>query len=82
MVNVFLSQFFVDDSGPILFDQPLITPQPAAGNSDAVRTDDNAAIITSRLWLLPISSINTTEASTTTQPEELPITGVRPVWLP
>lgn len=70
------------DGIAILFDQPLITPQPAAGISDAVRTDDNAAIITSRLWLLPISSINTTEASTTAQPEELPITGVRPVWLP
>ena len=66
----------------LLFDQPLITPQPAAGISDAVRTDDNAAIVTSRLWLLPISSINTTETSTTIQPEELPITGVRPVWLP
>ncbi|MBE9226793.1 Ig-like domain-containing protein [Phormidium sp. LEGE 05292] len=70
------------DGIAILFDQPLITPQPAAGISDAVRTDDNAAIVTSRLWLLPISSINTTEASTTAQPEELPITGVRPVWLP
>jgi len=70
------------DGIALLFDQPLITPQPTSGMSDAVRTDDNAAIITSRLWLLPISSINTTEASTTPKPEELPITGVRPVWLP
>ncbi|MFB2938598.1 hypothetical protein ACE1B6_25390 [Aerosakkonemataceae cyanobacterium BLCC-F154] len=70
------------DGIALLFDQPLITPQPAAGVSDAVRTDDNAAIITSRLWLLPISSIKTTEASITPQPEELPIAGVRPVWLP
>lgn len=70
------------DGIALLFDQPLITPQPAAGISDAVRTDDNAAIITSRLWLLPISSINTTEPSIIPQPEELPITGVRPVWLP
>ena len=66
----------------LLFDQPLITPQPAAGISDAVRTDDNAAIVTSRLWLLPISSINTTDESNIPKPEELPITGVRPVWLP
>ncbi|WP_413281263.1 hypothetical protein [Floridanema evergladense] len=70
------------DGIALLFDQPLITPQPAAGMSDAVRTDDNAAIVTSKLWLLPISSINTTETSTTSNPEELPITGVRPVWLP
>jgi hypothetical protein len=70
------------DGIALLFDQPLITPQPAAGISDAVRTDDNAAIITSRLWMLPISSINTNEATVIPQPEELPITGVRPVWLP
>ncbi|HEY9300004.1 MAG TPA: hypothetical protein VIQ31_27295, partial [Phormidium sp.] len=67
------------DGIALLFDQPLITPQPAAGISDAVRTDDNAAIVTSRLWLLPITSINTSEGSTTPQPEELPITGFRPV---
>jgi len=70
------------DGIALLFDQPLTTPQPAPQNSDAVRTDDNAAIVTSHLWLLPITSISTTEATPAPQPEKLPLPGFRPRWLP
>ncbi|MBW4446844.1 MAG: hypothetical protein KME38_08195 [Spirirestis rafaelensis WJT71-NPBG6] len=67
----------------LLFDQ--VVPEdpntpPSPGNT--LRSDDGEAIATSSLWLMPLLPI--TDAGTTAEikPEQLPLIGFHPSWLP
>jgi hypothetical protein len=60
----------------------VLYDQTAQGNSPAetgVRDRGGKAIANSKLWLLPT---NSADFSATPQPEELPMQGLRPQWLP
>lgn len=72
------------DGIAILFDQPVTTPIPAGFKSDAPRTDSGEAVTSGSLWLLPVVSAAPTDAGTPPQiqPEQLPLPGVNPLWLP
>lgn len=63
----------------LLFDQVVIantTDVPFQTNTP--RTTEGEAITTSRLWLLPLSPGTPTQL----QPEQLPLPGFHPYWLP
>ena len=64
-----------------LFDQTIAAKEDRVG-TNAPRTNDGKAIATSRLWLLPVTPPGTTEAPVQMQPEQLPLAGLHPRWLP
>ncbi len=72
------------DGLALLLDQ--IMTAPTANTSPQInvpRTNDGEAISTSRLWLVPLftpASVSTTPNSI--QPEQLPLPGFHPRWLP
>lgn len=70
------------DGIALLFDQPVTTVQTAASQSDAPRTDSGEAIASSRLWLVPLPSTPVEGTPPTIQPEQLPLPGFYPRWLP
>ncbi|MFB2923630.1 hypothetical protein [Aerosakkonema funiforme] len=71
------------DGIALLFDQPATTPIPVGQQSDAPRTDSGEAVTSSSIWLLPVISAAPTEATPAQmQPEQLPLPGFRPRWLP
>jgi dipeptidyl aminopeptidase/acylaminoacyl peptidase len=70
------------DGLAILLDQTTEAakePQQASQQANQPRSSSGKAIATSRLWLLPIDPTNPTAKS---QPESLPLPGLRPRWLP
>lgn len=70
------------DGLAVLFDQ-VVTDANAANSALAVpRTSDGEAIATSRLWLLPLLSPASSQQPTQMQPEQLPLPGFHPRWLP
>ncbi|HEY9848385.1 MAG TPA: hypothetical protein V6D28_02925 [Leptolyngbyaceae cyanobacterium] len=70
------------DGIALLFDQPVTTPVPAGGQSDSPRTESQEAVSSSTLWLLPLVTSTSEEMPTEMQPEQLPIPGFHPRWLP
>lgn len=67
----------------LLFDQ--VVPQdpntpPSPGNT--LRSDDGEAIATSSLWLMPLLPITDAGTNAEIKPEQLPLTGFHPSWLP
>lgn len=66
----------------LLFDQ--VVPQanpPASLPTNTLKTDDGDSIATSSLWLMPLLPI--ADATTVEiRPEQLPLAGFRPRWLP
>lgn len=67
------------DGLAILFDQTTRAVQADATTKEPLRDSSGKAIANSRLWLLPV---NPNEPTTPTQPEPLPLPGLRPRWLP
>ncbi|OKH27126.1 hypothetical protein [Chroogloeocystis siderophila] len=67
------------DGLAVLFDQ--VVTDAANSALTGPRTSDGAAITTSRLWLLPILS-QTSSPQPFMQPEQLPLPGFHPRWLP
>ncbi|KYC43413.1 hypothetical protein WA1_11275 [Scytonema hofmannii PCC 7110] len=67
----------------LLFDQ-IVPQSTATGSSPAnlLTTDDGQAISTSRLWLMPLLPISDPSASVDIKPEQLPLVGFHPRWLP
>ena len=67
----------------LLFDQvvPQTTP---TGSSPAnmLTTDDGQAIASSSLWLMPLLPISDPAAANEIKPEQLPLVGFHPRWLP
>ncbi|MEA5626618.1 Ig-like domain-containing protein [Nostoc sp. UHCC 0251] len=66
----------------LLFDQ--VVPQanpPASLPTNTLKTDDGDAIATSSLWLMPLLPI-ADAATVEIRPEQLPLAGFRPRWLP
>ncbi|HEY9623334.1 MAG TPA: hypothetical protein V6C78_23460 [Crinalium sp.] len=64
----------------VLFDQ--VVENPAAQPKDgALQSETGQAIATSRLWFLPLV-LNADGTSKLIAPQELPLPGLRPRWLP
>ncbi|MBW4676056.1 MAG: hypothetical protein KME52_19140 [Desmonostoc geniculatum HA4340-LM1] len=66
----------------LLFDQ--VVPQtnpPTSLSTNTLKTDDGDAIATSSLWLMPLLPI-ADAATVEIRPEQLPLAGFRPRWLP
>ncbi|MBG1269749.1 Ig-like domain-containing protein [Nostoc sp. WHI] len=66
----------------LLFDQ--VVPQTnttASLPTNTLKTDDGDAIATSSLWLMPLLPIGDA-ATVEIRPEQLPLAGFRPRWLP
>ncbi len=72
------------DGLALLLDQIVTTPAPDSPTQNNVpRTSDGEEIATSRLWLVPLfapASVST--SPTQLQPEQLPLPGFHPRWLP
>jgi hypothetical protein len=67
------------DGVALLFDQVVLDPN--LDNPNVMRTSGGEPIVTSRLWLLPVSPL-TIQSPQETQLIELPLPGFRPHWLP
>ncbi len=67
------------DGLALLFDQVVTTGALPEGES--LTTSDGQAIATSRLWLLPLTP-STPKSAGKLEPEELPLPGFHPRWLP
>lgn len=68
----------------LLFDQ-IVTATPESNQSviNVPRTTEGEAIATSRLWLLPLVPVTPSERPTAQmRPEQLPLPGFHPRWLP
>lgn len=65
------------DGLALLFDQVVSSVTPGEG----LRTNEGQAISTSRLWLLPLVTPDPTSTKQI-QPEQLPLPGLHPRWLP
>ena len=71
---------FSPDGLALLFDQIVTTTKPEQANG--LRTNEGEAIATSRLWLLPLLPTTSVEGSVQLRPEQLPLPGLHPRWLP
>jgi len=70
------------DGLAVLFDQVVAATDAVNPAADVPRTSDGEAIATSRLWLLPLLSPASSPQPTQMQPEQLPLPGFHPRWLP
>ncbi|MEB3182680.1 MAG: hypothetical protein VKL59_27130 [Nostocaceae cyanobacterium] len=67
------------DGLALIFDQV----QTGTNSSNPLRTDDGQDIVSSRLWLLPLFPAAMQQATPVEmKPEELPLPGIQPQWLP
>ena len=66
----------------LIFDQLQTSVASGSSGANLPRTNEGEAIATSRLWLLPLPNTLDTNISTPLQPEQLPLPGFRPQWLP
>ncbi|GAB1541842.1 hypothetical protein NUACC21_45150 [Scytonema sp. NUACC21] len=67
----------------LLFDQ--VVPQTTATGpspTNLLTTDDGQAISTGSLWLMPLLPISDPAAAADIKPEQLPLVGFHPRWLP
>jgi hypothetical protein len=70
------------DGLALLFDQTVIKSQQNSQESEnSARSSGGDAIITSRLWILPLEILSDPTQSEI-KPEELPFFGFNPRWLP
>ncbi|WP_373528865.1 hypothetical protein [Nostoc sp.] len=66
----------------LLFDQVVPETKPTASlPTNTLKTDEGDAIATSSLWLMPLLPI-ADAATVEIRPEQLPLAGFRPRWLP
>lgn len=71
------------DGLALLLDQIVTSPDSDSPQINVPRTSDGEAISTSRLWLVPLfapASVSTTPNQI--QPQQLPLPGFHPRWLP
>lgn len=69
------------DGLALLLDQIVTATTPSnSPQTNVPRTNDGEAIATSRLWLVPL--VASAKTSTQVQPEQLPLPGFHPRWLP
>lgn len=61
----------------LIFDQLVTSDQPPVDNS--LRTNEGQTITSSNLWLLPLPS---TAPTSQLQPEQIPLLGFHPRWVP
>jgi dipeptidyl aminopeptidase/acylaminoacyl peptidase len=71
------------DGLALLFDQIQTGANPQTSAPSPLRTDDGQDIVSSRLWLLPLFPAAMQQGTPVQlKPEELPLGGVQPRWLP
>ena len=68
------------DGLALLFDQ--VNTATTSHASSEPQTSQGQAIATSRLWLLPLLSASSAGTTDQPQPEQLPLPGFHPSWLP
>lgn len=66
----------------LLFDQVVTGTEPNSSEINVPRTDEGEAIATSRLWLLPFMPAFEQQTTAQLKPEQLPLPGFHPRWLP
>lgn len=67
----------------LLFDQVVAQTNPANSSpANMLTTDDGQVIATSSLWLMPLLPISDPAAANEIKPEQLPLVGFHPRWLP
>ncbi|MBR8837165.1 MAG: hypothetical protein DSM106950_24955 [Stigonema ocellatum SAG 48.90 = DSM 106950] len=67
----------------LLFDQVVAQTNPTASSpANTLTTDDGQPIATSSLWLMPLLPITDPAAAADIKPEQLPLSGFHPRWLP
>jgi len=68
------------DGLALLFDQVQTDVNPQSANG--LRTNDGSAIVSSHLWLMSLLPTNEGASPVQLKPEQLPLAGIRPRWLP
>ncbi|NRB09970.1 MAG: hypothetical protein HRU34_24920 [Richelia sp.] len=67
----------------LLFDQVQSKPTTVQSSPDSkLRTDDGQQIASSHLWLMPLLPITDSKKSKAIKPDQLPLVGFNPQWLP
>ena len=66
----------------LLFDRVITSKKAQPSQVNLPRTNEGEAIATSQLWLLPLPDTSDAEIPAQLQPEQLPLPGFRPRWLP
>lgn len=66
----------------LLFDQVVTGTESNSSGVNVPRTDEGEAIATSRLWLLPLMPASEQQTTAQLKPEQLPLPGFHPRWLP
>lgn len=73
-------QMSLSPDGEVLLFDSLATAPPK--KDTALRTKDGQQITNGRLWALPLSKLRVNQPDLLPQPEQLPLEGYHPVWLP
>ncbi|MBO3457824.1 hypothetical protein G7B40_021920 [Aetokthonos hydrillicola Thurmond2011] len=66
----------------LLFDQVVPQTNAATSSASPLTTDDGQPIATSSLWLLPVLPVTDPATAAQIKPEQLPLSGFNPHWLP
>lgn len=67
----------------LLFDQVVsATDTPTSVQGNPLKTDDGQEISTSSLWLMPLLPVGDNGVNAELKPEQLPLVGFYPQWLP
>ena len=67
----------------LLFDQVVSTADTTtSAREKPLKTDDGQEINTSSLWLMPLLPGNDNDINAELKPEQLPLVGFHPRWLP
>jgi hypothetical protein len=66
----------------LLFDQVISQDPGAANASNTLKTSSGEAISNSSLWLMPLLPIADANTTAEIKPEQLPLSGFYPRWLP
>ncbi len=66
----------------LLFDQVVAQTNSTSSPANSLTTDDGQPIATSSLWLMPLLPITDPTAASDIKPEQLPLLGFHPRWLP
>ena len=66
----------------LLLDQTVPENTSTTSNENLIQTGTGSAIDTSSLWLMPLLPVSDANEPTTTKPQQLPLVGFYPRWLP
>ncbi|NJL64546.1 MAG: hypothetical protein HC903_25395 [Methylacidiphilales bacterium] len=70
------------DGSGILFDQVVSQEVNTPNTANAIKSSGGEAIASSSLWLMPLSTLEDSAVTADIKPEQLPLAGYYPRWLP